>query len=52
MEDANGRLSVFLVQLLLRKAGLEMAPFLPFDMVLGKYRLQQYQMSVADVGGK
>ena len=51
MEDANGRLSVFLVQLLLRKAGLEMAPFLPFDMVLGKFRLQQYQLHILKASG-
>lgn len=51
MEDANGRLSVFLVQALLRKVGLEMAPFLPFDMVLGKYHLQQYQLQILKASG-
>jgi hypothetical protein len=51
MEDANGRLSVFLVQILLRKAGLEMAPFLPFDMVLGKFQLKQYQLHILKASG-
>ena len=51
MEDANGRLSVFLVQILLRKAGLEMAPFLPFDMVLGRSRLRQYQLHILKASG-
>ncbi|MBR3226126.1 MAG: Fic family protein [Atopobiaceae bacterium] len=51
MEDANGRLSVFLVQLLLRKAGLEAAPFLPFDAVLGKFHLRQYQLHILKASG-
>ena len=51
MQDGNGRLSVFLVQVLLRKAGLEMAPFLPFDMVLGRLRLQQYQLHILKASG-
>jgi Fic family protein len=51
MEDANGRLSVFLVLMLLRKAGLEMAPFLPFDMVLGRFYLQQYQLQILKASG-
>ena len=51
MEDANGRLSVFLVQVLLRKAGLEMAPFLPFDIVLGRFRLREYQLHILKASG-
>lgn len=51
VEDANGRLSVLLVQVLLRKVGLEMAPFLPFDMVLGKLHLREYQLHILKASG-
>ena len=51
MEDGNGRLSAFLVEMLLRKAGLSMAPFLPMDIVVGKLHGQQYMRQVIRAAG-
>jgi len=51
MEDGNGRLSVFLVQLLLRKAGFRCAPFLPCDYLQnGMYR-GVYQKHIVKASG-
>lgn len=51
MEDGNGRLSVFLVQLLLRKAGFWCAPFLPYDCLQnGMYR-GVYQKHIVRASG-
>ena len=51
IQDANGRTSVFLVLMLLKKAGLEMAPFIPFDMVLGRMHLKEYQLHILKASG-
>ena len=51
MEDGNGRLSSFLVEMLLRKAGLSMALFLPMDIVFGKLHGQQYMRQVIRAAG-
>ena len=51
MEDGNGRLSSFLVEMLLRKAGLSMAPFLPIDIVFGKLHGQQYMRQIIRAAG-
>ena len=51
MEDGNGRLSSFLVEMLLRKAGLSMALYLPMDIVFGKLHGQQYMRQVIRSAG-
>lgn len=51
VEDGNGRLSSFLVEMLLRKSGLSMAPFLPMDIVFGKLHGQQYMRQVIRAAG-
>lgn len=51
MEDGNGRLSSFLAEMLLKKAGLSMAPFLPIDIVFGKLHGQQYMRQVIRAAG-
>ena len=51
MEDGNGRLSSFIVGMLLRKSGLSMAPFLPMDIVFGKLHGQQYMRQVIRAAG-
>ena len=51
MQNANGRLSVLIVQMLLRRAGLAMAPYIPFDMVLGRLHLAEYQRHILLASG-
>ena len=51
MEDGNGRLSVFLVQLLLKKAGLACAPFLPYDFLQNLMYRGVYQKHIVKASG-
>ena len=51
MEDGNGRLSVFLVQLLLKKAGLQCAPYLPYDYLQNLMFRDIYQKHIVKASG-
>ena len=51
MEDGNGRLSVFLVQLLLQKAGFRCAPFLPYDYLQNGLYRALYQKHIVKASG-
>ena len=51
MEDGNGRLSVFLIQLLLKKAGLRCAPFLPYDFLQNRMYRDVYQKHIIKASG-
>lgn len=51
MEDGNGRLSSSLVEMLLRKAGLSMAPYLPMDILFGKIYGYRYMREVIRAAG-
>ncbi len=51
MEDGNGRLSVFLIQLLLRKAGFSCAPYLPYDFIQNLLARSVYQKHIVKASG-
>ncbi len=51
MEDGNGRLSVFLIQLLLQKAGFSCAPFVPYDYLQNLMYRGVYQKHIIKASG-
>lgn len=51
MEDGNGRLSVFLIQLLLQKSGLACAPYLPYDYLQNLMYRDVYQKHIVKASG-
>ena len=51
MPEGNGRLSAFLVQQILQKAGLSCAPYLPYDFVQNRLRYSRFQQHIQALSG-
>ena len=51
MPEGNGRLSAFLVQLLLQKAGLSCAPYLPYDFIQNRRCYPYFQQHIQTLSG-
>ena len=51
MAEGNGRLSAFLVQLLLQRAGFSCAPYLPYDFIQNRRYYSRFQQHIQTLSG-